>query len=210
MSALDTSVANALLSKELLRVIHNATGLTKKMNRQLDAEWNKANWNGFKNGLTLNFVRPAQATVSTGKNIPFNSSTGGWTTGAWVEKTIPVTVSETLDWLRSDYTFSTLQLQQIVSNMDMRVVKPTFLKMWSEFEKKIISETFPMTGNSIVATGTVGGAGGSLTRADLYKAQAVLTSAGAPTEDRVCYLDSFANAGLSDNNSVLFNPSSQI
>lgn len=199
----DISV-NQVFARNAFESMHNKLQFFKLVDRQLDSQWAN-NTNGYAQGDSYQIQRPARFKSRVGNTIgDFQSATGTWETGDFVEDPITFAVSKA-DQINISTQFTSKDKTLALTDLKSRLGEGVGLQMATDLEKKVVGETVVKGGGYILAT--AGAASGSkIGIHSLLLAQARLDELATPTDKRSVLLPSAVMADLSREHQGLFTP----
>lgn len=194
MTTPNTLQTISMISRDAAMVLGNTLDLCKRVNRDHDQDFGVK---AAQIGQTINVRRPIRPTVRTGSVVDIQPI---------VETYSPLTFGNPIG---ADYALTSQELTFSVEDYFDKVVKPSVVRIASEIEAQ---------GNALINRfyGMVGTPGTALTnttaRSAVAKALALLNKNDSPREEnrKTLLNDPDFNGVLTDSNSALFNPSSEI
>jgi hypothetical protein len=135
--ASNTILTPTMITREMLRVLHQDLNFVGNVNRQYDDRFAQT---GAKIGTTLNISMPPKFTVRTGATL---------TPQNYVERSTPLSCSS--QW-GVDVSFTTLDLTMSMDDFSKRFISPAMAQLAAQIEYGCLSDAYKLVSNYTNAT----------------------------------------------------------
>ena len=174
-------LSSAVITNEMLRVLHNKSALVKRINTQFDGMFGKSMGATGKVGQTINIRRPPQFTVRSGPVANIQDIT---------ETTVPLTMQPEFG---VDFAVADFDLTLNIDQFSKRYLEPAAKRLATELDRRIVTAMVAAVSNSVGTPGTPPTSQQAVQQLFL-QAGVLLTNAAADMNDRQMILGPSAMA----------------
>lgn len=135
--ATNTLLTPTIITREMLRVLHQKCNFIGNVNRQYDDRFAQT---GAKIGTSINIRMPSKYTVRTGANL---SAQGH------VERSTPLTVSSQYG---VDVSFTTVELTMELDDFSERIIDPAMAQLAAKIENACLTDAYKLVNQYTNAT----------------------------------------------------------